>query len=176
MNITINTVVPEEEFQDAFSSKHLFSFVMLLDLMLTVWCVILMNTSENMSVLQDDLIISLMFICFGALYYLLLKEFVSTGLYLYNLFTHKIKLCHVYEYNYRCIGAVCLGWVVLDVVRPMVTDYLWTLNFLQVFFGLCALLLLIRVCLGVYLDFLYDEKKMKYDSVNDFYYEDEKNL
>lgn len=176
MNITINTVVPEEEFQDAFSSKHLFSFVMLLDLMLTVWCVILMNTSENMSVLQDDLIISLMFICFGALYYLLLKEFVSTGLYLYNLFTHKIKLCHVYEYNYRCIGAVCLGWVVLDVVRPMMTDYLWTLNFLQVFFGLCALLLLIRVCLGVFLDFLYDEKKMKYDSVNDFYYEDEKNL
>lgn len=176
MNITINTVVPEEKFQDAFSSKHLFSFVMLLDLMLTVWCVILMNTSENMSVLQDDLIISLMFICFGALYYLLLKEFVFTGLYLYNLFTHRIKLCHVYEYNYRCIGAVCLGWVVLDVVRPMMTDYLWTLNFLQVFFGLCALLLLIRVCFGFYLDFLYDEKKMKYDSVNDFYYEDEKNL
>ena len=176
MNITINTVVPEEEFQDAFSSKHLFSFVMLLDLMLTVWCVILMKTSENMSVLQDDLIISLVFICFGALYYLLFKEFVSTGLYLYNLFTHKIKLCHVYEYNYRCVGAVCLGWVVLDVVRPMMTDYLWTLNFLQVFFGLCALLLLIRVCLGVSLDFLYDEKKMKYDSVNDFYYEDEKNL
>lgn len=176
MNITINTVVSEEKFQDAFSSKHLFSFVMLLDLMLTVWCVILMNISENMSALQDDLIISLMFICFGALYYLLLKEFVSTVLYLYNLFTHKIKLCHVYEYNYRCIGAVCLGWVVLDVVRPMVTDYLWTLSLLQVFFGLCGLLLLIRVCLGFYLDFIYVEKKMKYDSVNDFYYEDEKNL
>ena len=176
MNITINPVVPSEKNQDALSSKHLFSFVMLLDLMLTVWCIIFMDASENMSALQDDLIISLMFICFGALYYLLLKEFVSTGFYLYDLFTHKTKVCHVYEYNYRCIGAVCLGWVVLDVVRPMMTDYLWTLIFLQVFFGLCALLLLIRVCLGVFLDFLYDEKKMKYDSVNDFYYEDEKNL
>lgn len=176
MNITINPVVPAEKNQDALSSKHLFSFVMLLDLMLTVWCVILMNTSENISALQGDLIISLVFICFGALYYLLFKEFVSTGFYLYDLFVHKTKVCHVYEYNYRCVGAVCLGWVVLDVLRPMVTDYLWTLNFLQVFFGLCALLLLIRVCLGFYLDFLYGEKKMKYDSVNDFYYEDEKNL
>ena len=176
MNITINPVVPVEKNQDALSSKQLFSFVMLLDLILTVWCVILMSASENMSALQDDLIFLLVLISFGALYYLLLKEFVSTGVYLHDLFIHKTKVCHVYEYNYRCVIAVCLGWVILDVVRPMMTDYLWTLSFLQVFFGLCALLLLIRVCLGVSLDFLYDEKKMKYDSVNDFYYEDEKNL
>lgn len=171
--ITITTVIPEEKFQEALSSKHLFSFVMLLNLILTVWCVILMNASENVSALQGDLIIPLVFICFGALY-ILVREFAFTGLYLYNLFTHKIKLCHVYEYNYRCIGAVCLGWVILDVLRPMVTDYLWSLGFLNVFFGLCALLLIIRVCLGFYLDCIYVEKKTKYDDVNDFYYEDEK--
>lgn len=176
MNITINPVVPVEKNQDALSSKHLFSFVMLLDLILTVWCVILMGASENMSALQDDLIFLLVLIYFGALYYLLLKEFVSTGVYLHDLFIHKTKACHVYEYNYRCVMAVCLGLVILDVIHPMMTDYLWTLSLLQVFFGLCALLLMIRACLGFYLDFLYDKKKMKYDSVNDFYYEDEKNL
>lgn len=170
--ITITTVMSEENFQEVLSSKRLFTFVMLLDLILTVWCVVLMDASENMATLQSDLIIPLIFVFFGALF-ILLREFIHLGLYLYNLFTHKIKLCHVYEYNYRCIGAVCLGWVILDVVHPMMTDYFWSFNLLQIFFGLCALLLIIRVCLSLYLDGFYNDK-LKYDNINDFYYEDEK--
>lgn len=169
--ISLSTSVSQDILDESLSSRGLFAFVMLLDLILLIWYTILQQTTDVMASLQYDLMIPLIFICLGASYFVV-REGFYLGLYLHNVFVSKAELTHVYEYNYRAIGGICLGWVMIDVLRPLVIEYAWGITWLNILFGVCGLLVCVRVCLGLYLDGLY-KPPLKYDEVNEFYYREE---
>lgn len=170
--LTINDAIPKETFKDSLSSRNLFSFIILIDLLLMLWCFILSSESEWVSYLEEDVFFLLIFIGIGAIY-ILIKEIILVALYVYGIRVGRLTPDAQDEYNYRSICAVCLGWGIFDFLYPMMTEHLWLFNVSHMFFAFCGLLACMRILISLYTECFYT-KPLKYDELNEFYYENEK--
>ena len=69
--LTFDNVIPKKTFEDSLSSKDIFSFIVLLDLLLILWCFIFSSESELALYLKEDIFFVLIYVGIGAIYMLL---------------------------------------------------------------------------------------------------------
>lgn len=169
--LTLDNVIPKKTFEDSLSSKDIFSFIVLLDLLSIVWCFILSSESDLASYLQEDIFFVLIFVGIGAIY-VLLKDIVLVALYVYDICNGKLTANAQDEYNYRSICAISLGWSAFEVLHSMMSEPLWLFGVSHVFFALCGLLVCIRILIALYVECFY-KKPMVYDELNECYYDRE---
>lgn len=168
--LTLDNVIPKKTFEDSLSSKDIFSFIVLLDLLSIVWCFILSSESD-LVYLKDDIFFVLIFVGIGAIY-MLFKDIVLVALYVRGICNGKLTANAQDEYNYRSICAISLGWSVFEVLHSMMSEPLWLFGISHVFFALCGLLVCIRVLISLYTECFY-KKPMVYDELNECYYDRE---
>lgn len=169
--LTLDNVIPKKTFEDSLSSKDIFGFIVLLDLLAIVWCFILSSESDLASYLNDDIFFVCIFMGIGGIY-VLLKDLVLVALYVRGICNGKVLANAQDEYNYRSMCAIGLGWSAFEVLGSMMSEPVWLFGISYVFFGLCSLLVCIRILISLYVECFY-KKPMVYDELNECYYEKE---
>ena len=169
--LTFDNVIPKKTFEDSLSSKDIFSFIVLLDLLLIMWCFILSSESDLALNLKDDIFFVLIYVGIGAIY-MLLKDIILVALYVRGIYNGKLTPNAQDKYNYRAICAVSLGWGAFEVLNSLMSEPLWLFGVFHVFFAFCGLLACIRILISLYVECFY-KKPMVYDELNECYYEKE---
>lgn len=169
--LTFDNIIPKKTFEDSLSSKDIFSFIVLLDLLAIVWCFILSSESDLALYLNEDIFFVLIFVGIGAIY-MLFKDIILVALYVRGICNGKLTANAQDEYNYRSICAIGLGWGAFEVLHSIMSEPLCLFGVSHVFFALCGLLACIRILISLYVECFY-KKPMVYDELNECYYDRE---